>query len=65
MDFTVTSLRAEESIGFGLATSETAALYRCWWLLGHLLGIDARDAEQWQRHRQKYRAESPAQLADP
>jgi hypothetical protein len=42
MDFTVTSLRAEESMGFGLTTSETATLYRCWWLLGHLLGIDAR-----------------------
>jgi hypothetical protein len=42
MDFTVTSLRAEELMGFGLTTSETATLYRCWWLLGHLLGIDAR-----------------------
>jgi hypothetical protein len=42
MDFTVTSLRAEESMGFGLTTSETATLYRYWWLLGHLLGIDAR-----------------------
>jgi hypothetical protein len=42
MDFTVTSLQAEESMGFGLTTSETATLYRCWWLLGHLLGIDAR-----------------------
>ena len=42
MDFTVTSLRAEEAMGFGLTTSETATLYRYWWLLGHLLGIDAR-----------------------
>jgi hypothetical protein len=42
MDFTVTSLQAEQSMGFGLTTSETATLYRCWWLLGHLLGIDAR-----------------------
>jgi hypothetical protein len=42
MDFTVTSLQAEESMGFGLTTSETATLYRCWWLLGHLLGIDPR-----------------------
>ena len=42
MDFTVTSLQAEESMGFGLTTNETATLYRCWWLLGHLLGIDAR-----------------------
>ena len=28
MDFTVTSLQAEESMGFGLTTSETATLYR-------------------------------------
>lgn len=42
MDFTVTSLRAEESMGFALTTTETATLYRYWWLLGHLLGIDAR-----------------------
>jgi hypothetical protein len=27
---------------FGLTTSETATLYRYWWLVGHLLGIDAR-----------------------
>jgi hypothetical protein len=42
MDFTVTSLLAEESMGFALTTRETATLYRYWWLLGHLLGIDAR-----------------------
>jgi hypothetical protein len=41
MDFTLTSFEAEESMGFGLTTSEAATLYRCWWLLGHLLGIDA------------------------
>jgi ER-bound oxygenase mpaB/B'/Rubber oxygenase, catalytic domain len=42
MDFTVTSLQAEASMGFGLTTSETTTLYRYWWLVGHLLGIDAR-----------------------
>ncbi|MEY2424285.1 MAG: hypothetical protein QOI95_4352 [Acidimicrobiaceae bacterium] len=42
MDFTVTSLLAEESMGFGLTTRETATLYRYWWLVGHLLGIDGR-----------------------
>jgi hypothetical protein len=42
MDFTVTSLHAEESMGFGLTTNESATLYRYWWLVGHLLGIDAR-----------------------
>ena len=25
-----------------MTTGEAATLYRCWWLLGHLLGIDAR-----------------------
>jgi hypothetical protein len=42
MDFTLTSLRAEELMGFGLTSREAAALYRYWWLLGDLLGIDAR-----------------------
>jgi hypothetical protein len=42
MDFTVTSLRAEQAMGFGLTTGETATLYRYWWLLAHLLGIDPR-----------------------
>ena len=42
MDFTVTSLHAEEAMGFGLTTGEAATLYRYWWLLGHLLGIDVR-----------------------
>jgi ER-bound oxygenase mpaB/B'/Rubber oxygenase, catalytic domain len=42
MDFTVTSLRAEHAMGFGLTSAETAQLYRYWWLAGHLLGIDAR-----------------------
>jgi hypothetical protein len=42
MDFTVTSLEAEKLMGFGLIMSETASLYRYWWLIGHLLGVDAR-----------------------
>src|ERR1700728_3184264 len=45
MDFTVTSLRAEKAMGFGLTTSETATFYRYWWLLAHLLGIDPRLVE--------------------
>ncbi|MDQ1426220.1 MAG: hypothetical protein QOD72_3718 [Acidimicrobiaceae bacterium] len=45
MDFTLTSQRAEEQMGFGLTTSESASLYRYWWLLAHLLGIDARLVE--------------------
>jgi hypothetical protein len=45
MDFTLTSLRAEEQMGFGLTTNESATLYRYWWLIAHLLGIDARLVE--------------------
>jgi hypothetical protein len=57
MDFTVTSLQAEESMGFGLTTSETASLYRCWWLLGHLLGVDARLIEGISTHEQAHRVD--------
>src|SRR5882757_4614681 len=42
MDFTMTSLRAEELMGFGLTSREAAGLYKYWWLLGHLLGVDPR-----------------------
>jgi hypothetical protein len=45
MDFTLTSLHAEEQMGFGLTTNESATLYKYWWLLAHLLGIDARLVE--------------------
>lgn len=45
MDFTLTSLRAEERMGFALTSNEEATLYRYWWLLAHLLGIDARLVE--------------------
>ncbi len=57
MDFTVTSLQAEESMGFGLTTSEAATLYRCWWLLGHLLGIDARLIEGISTNKQASRVD--------
>ena len=42
MDFTVTSYRAEELLGFDLSPREQDQLYRYWWYAGHLLGIDAR-----------------------
>jgi hypothetical protein len=45
MDFTLTSLRAEEQMGFGLTTNEAATMYKYWWLIAHLLGIDARLVE--------------------
>jgi hypothetical protein len=57
MDFTVTSLQAEESMGFGLTTNETATLYRCWWLIGHLLGIDARLIEGISTNEQAHRVD--------
>lgn len=42
MDFTVTSYRAEGLMGFDLNSSEQHSLYRYWWYIGHVLGIDAR-----------------------
>lgn len=42
MDFTLTAFTAERVLGFGLSTRELADLYRYWWYIGHLLGIDAR-----------------------
>jgi hypothetical protein len=42
MDFTRTSFMAEEIMGFGLTVSELDELYRHWWYLAHLLGIDER-----------------------
>jgi ER-bound oxygenase mpaB/B'/Rubber oxygenase, catalytic domain len=57
MDFTVTSLRAEEAMGFGLTTRETATLYRYWWLIAHLLGIDPRLVEGISTNEQAARAD--------
>jgi hypothetical protein len=57
MDFTLTSLRAEELMGFGLTTNESATLYRYWWLVAHLLGIDARLVEGLASHEQAARVD--------
>jgi hypothetical protein len=57
MDFTVTSLRAEEAMGFGLTSRESAALYRYWWLIAHLLGIDPRLVEGISSNEQAARAD--------
>ncbi|WP_224388239.1 oxygenase MpaB family protein [Pseudonocardia sp. ICBG1293] len=40
LDFTLVSMRAEATIGFGLTRAETAEVYACWHLLAHQLGID-------------------------
>lgn len=42
MDFTLTSYRAEEKMGFAMTVGELAQMYQFWWYLGHLLGIDPR-----------------------
>jgi hypothetical protein len=42
MDFTVTSYRAEALMGFDLNSSEQHSLYRYWWYVGHVLGVDPR-----------------------
>jgi hypothetical protein len=57
MDFTVTSFQAEESMGFGLTTTEAATLYRYWWLVGRLLGIDARLIEGIASNEQAHRVD--------
>ncbi|MCK9868080.1 DUF2236 domain-containing protein [Nocardiopsis dassonvillei] len=45
MDFTLTAYTAEGLLGFGLSSREQAELYRYWWYVAHLLGIDARLVE--------------------
>jgi hypothetical protein len=42
MDFTLTSYRAEDQMGYGLTEPELAELYSYWHLVAHLLGIDDR-----------------------
>ncbi|OLT19431.1 hypothetical protein BJF78_10630 [Pseudonocardia sp. CNS-139] len=45
LDFTLTSYRAEQAMGFERTPAEIAAVYRYWWHVGHLLGIDPRIVE--------------------
>jgi hypothetical protein len=42
MDFTKTSFRAEDIMGYGLMIDEEAELYHYWAYLAHLLGVDPR-----------------------
>jgi hypothetical protein len=42
MDFTLTSYRAEDQMGYGLTEAELAELYTYWQLVADLLGIDSR-----------------------
>lgn len=76
MDFTLTAWSAEEAMGFGLTSGELDRLYRLWWYVGHLMGVDARLIEGISAHEQARRvddlfqavtgppiAESPALVA--
>jgi hypothetical protein len=40
LDFTLVTMRAEESLGFDLTADEVTAVYRYWAALAHQLGID-------------------------
>jgi hypothetical protein len=51
MDFTLTSYRAEETMGWARTTAETASLYRYWWYIAHLMGIDASLVEGIASHQ--------------
>ena len=41
LDFTYTLCRALTRLGIGFTSEESGEIYRLWWHLGHLLGIDA------------------------
>lgn len=45
MDFTLTSWTAHDTLGMDLRPGELEQLYRYWWYVAHLLGIDARLVE--------------------
>ena len=45
MDFTITAYRAEAVMGFDLNAAEQDSLYRYWWYIAHVLGVDARLVE--------------------
>ncbi|MFD4673365.1 oxygenase MpaB family protein [Lentzea sp. NPDC058450] len=40
MDFTLTSLKAEQAMGFDITTKEQDSLYRYWWYVAHVLGVE-------------------------
>ncbi|WP_326835260.1 oxygenase MpaB family protein [Amycolatopsis rhabdoformis] len=39
MDFTLTSLSAEQLMGFDITPAEQNSFYRYWWYVGHLMGV--------------------------
>ena len=58
MDFTLTSYRAEQAMGFDRTPSEVAAAYRYWWHVAHLLGLDPRLIEGVSSHEQAARVDA-------
>lgn len=63
IDFTYTSLRAEEIMGFTLTSRETRSIYTYWWLLAHLLGVDARLVQGISDNEQAARVDALLQYA--
>jgi hypothetical protein len=58
MDFTLTSYRAEQAMGFDRTPSELGQAYRYWWYIAHLLGLDARLVEGISSHEQAARVDA-------
>ncbi|AQA04122.1 hypothetical protein BVC93_18695 [Mycobacterium sp. MS1601] len=63
LDFTYTSLRAEEIMGFSLTSRETRSIYSYWWLLAHLLGVDPRLVQGISNNEQAARVDALLQYA--
>lgn len=57
MDFTFTSYRAEDTMGFGRTLSEIGTAYRYWWYVAHLLGIDQELVAGISSHEQAERVD--------
>ncbi|MET7991756.1 oxygenase MpaB family protein [Amycolatopsis sp. NPDC005232] len=45
MDFTLTSLTAEQLMGFDITSAEQNSFYRYWWYVGHVMGVEPRLVE--------------------
>lgn len=61
MDFTVTSFRAEQIMGLATTTAEAAGMYRYWWVVAHLLGIEPELVEGLETDEQALRVDGMLQ----
>ncbi|WP_051433318.1 oxygenase MpaB family protein [Promicromonospora kroppenstedtii] len=52
LDFTVVPFTFLESVGYRLTPEEQSRLYRYWWYIGHLLGLDEEFFLDVEDHRQ-------------